>query len=176
MNKEIRPNFTSESSRLAEERIHALLEIAKSIGVEIYSLEDSKEKILEEIEHKLPQRYELVVQKLREEGLFLSDLSKEAMLDRLLGIDILFRFEGKTYAVDVTSGKSSVVVNKQRKFKKMEEVYKQLGINQALVIRLKEDITEDIVLDLFSKLEGIGDAFTITIKYPEIKEEKKQKK
>ncbi|MFA5358229.1 MAG: hypothetical protein WC310_00190 [Patescibacteria group bacterium] len=172
MEKEIVPNFTNEISKLAEERMRVLFEIAKDLGVEVLSLQESREKILEHVRRELPQRYELVVQKLQKEGLSLSDLSNETLTDRLLGIDLLFRFNGKTYAVDVTSGKSVVVINKQKKFKQMEDLYKKLGINYALIIRLKEDITENTVFDLLSRLENIDaneSTFTITIRYPDTK-------
>jgi hypothetical protein len=175
--EKISPNFVNEVSRLAEQRMSKLVETARDLGVEIFSLEDGKEQILEQIKQGFPQRYELVVQKLREEGLKLSDLSKDVLLDRMLGIDMLFTFQGKSYAVDVTSGKHTVVQNKERKFQEMESLYKQLGIDRALIIRLKEDITDDIVLDLFSKLEGLedkGDIFSIIVKYPETKMKKRK--
>ena len=52
----------------------------------------------------------------------------------------------------------------------MESLYRQLGINHALILRLKENITENIVLDLFSKLDNINNdetLFSVVIKYPE---------
>ncbi|MFA4830614.1 MAG: hypothetical protein WC862_01310 [Patescibacteria group bacterium] len=174
--REITPNFLSKVSELAEQRIHELFEIAKGLGVEIFSLKESKQKILEQVRDGLPQRYELVVQKLQEEGLSLEDLSKEVLLDRMLGIDILFRYKGKNYAIDVTTGKHTVVKNKQKKFQKMEKVYRQLGIDHALVIRLKEAVTEDIVLDLFSRLENMDETqntFSIVMRYPETKRKRK---
>ena len=102
---EVTPNFLSEVSELAEQRARQLLEIARDLGAEIFSLKQSKQEILKQVREKLPQRYELVIQKLQEEGLTLEDLSKEVLLDRMLGIDILFRYDGKNYAVDVTTGK-----------------------------------------------------------------------
>jgi hypothetical protein len=175
--EKISPNFVNEVSMLAEQRMSKLIETARDLGVEIFSLEDGKEKILEQVRQSFPQRYELVVQKLREEGLSLSDLPKDILLDRMLGIDMLFAFHGKNYAVDVTSGKHTVVKNKERKFKEMESLYKQLGIDRALIIRLKEDITEDIALDLFTKLESLDDnenIFSLVAKYPETKMKKRK--
>ena len=113
--KEITPNFVNEDSRLAEERMHELIKIAQHLDVEIFSIADSKEEILEKVKHNFSERYELVVQKLNEEGLSLADLSKNTLLDRMLGIDALFTFDGKVYAVDVTSGQHTVVVNKEKK-------------------------------------------------------------
>lgn len=167
--EEINPHFVSEESKTAEKRLRVLLEAAKDLGVEILSLSASKETILEEVRKGLSKRYELVVQKLQEEGLSLSELSREVLIDRMLGIDMLFKFEGKIYSVDVTTGKSSVIINKQRKIKEMEEVYKRLGINHALILKLKEDITNEMVLDLFSKLEewgSHGNTFTVALRYP----------
>lgn len=175
--EKVSPNFVNEISRLAEKRLSKLIETARDLGIEIFSLKYGKEEILEKVRHGFPQRYELVVQKLRQEGINLSDLPKNILLDRMLGIDALFTFRGKNYAVDVTSGKSSVIISKDRKFKTMEALYKQLGIDRALIIRLKEDITDDIVLDLFTKLECLdnkGDVFSIIVKYPETKIQKKK--
>jgi hypothetical protein len=175
--EKISPNFVNEVSRLAEQRMSKLIETARDLGVEIFSLKDGKKEILEQVKHGFPQRYELVVQKLQEEGLSLSDLPKDILLDRMLGIDMLFTFKGKNYAVDVTSGKHTVVKNKERKFQEMETLYKQLGIDHALIIRLKEDITEDIVLDLFARLEDLddkGDVFSVIVKYPEPKIKKRE--
>jgi len=175
--EKISPNYVNEISKLAEQRMSKLIETACDLGVEIFSLEDGEEKILEQIKQGFPQRYELVVQKLREEGLNLSDLPKDILLDRMLGIDMLFTFQGKNYAVDVTSEKHTVVKNKERKFQEMESLYKKLGIDRALIIRLKEDITDDIILDLFSKLEGLednGDIFSLVAKYPETKMKKRK--
>lgn len=149
-----------------------LIEAAHNLGVEIFSLESGEEKILEQVKNGFPQRYELVVQKLREEGLNLSDLPKNVLLDRMLGIDMLFTFQDKNYAVDVTSGKHTVVKNKEKKFQEMENIYKKLGIDRALIIRLKEDISDDTVIDLFTKLEKLNNndnIFTIVMRYPETK-------
>lgn len=175
--EKISPNYVNEVSRLAEQRMSKLIETARDLGVEIFYLEDGERKILEQIKQSFPQRYELVVQKLNEEGLKLSDLPRDVLLDRMLGIDMLFTFQGKSYAVDVTSGKHTVVKNKKRKFQEMESLYRQLGIDHALIIRLKEDITDDIVLDLFSKLERLedkGDIFSLVTKYPETKMKKRK--
>jgi|GEM_PF-1795446 len=176
--KEIKPNYLSEVSELAEQRIKQLLGIAKDLGVEIITVNHGKEEILKNLKEKKPQRYELVGQKLREEGFSFEQLSKEALLDRLLGIDILFRYNGKNYAVDVTTGIHTVVKNKQKKISDLEHVYRELGIDHALIIRLKEDITEDIVIDLFSRLEKVdasGSTFLMVLRYPETKFKKKKK-
>lgn len=168
-NEPIAPNYVNEISEIAEQRLNRLIEVAKDLGVEIFSVEDGEEEILAQIRKGFPQRYELVVQKLQEEGLELSDLSKDILLDRMLGIDKLFTFQGKNYAVDVTSGKHTAIRNKEKKFEEMEELYKKLGIDHALIIRLREDITEDMALDLFSKLENLDepeDIFSIVVKYP----------
>ncbi|MBI2448346.1 hypothetical protein HYV44_02180 [Candidatus Microgenomates bacterium] len=170
--EKISPQYVNEASMLAEQRMHKLIEAARDLGVEIFSLEDGEEKILEQVKQGFPQRYELVVQKLRDEGLKLSDLPKDVLLDRMLGIDMMFTFQGKNYAVDVTSGKHTVVKNKERKFQAMESLYKQLGIDRALIIRLKEDVTDDMVLDLFARLEVLddkGDIFSVIVRYPETK-------
>ncbi len=177
--KEITPNFLSEVSELAEQRIQQLFELAKELGAEIFSLEQGKQEILDNCKVKNPQRYELVTQKLQGEGLTFDDLSKAVLLDRMLGIDLLFRYKGKNYAVDVTTGKHAVVKNKQKKFQAMEELYHELGIDHALVIRLKEEITEDIVVDLFARLEELNETqntFSAVIRYPETKFKKNKRR
>jgi len=169
---EIRPHYLNEASELAEQRLRRLLEVAADLGVETTSLRTGEAQIIEAVRQKFPERYELVVQKLRTEGLDLADLPKAALIDRMLGIDLVFAFKDKNYAVDVTSGKNTVLKNKEKKFREMESLYRQLGIDRALVIRLKEDVTEDTVLDLFGKLEGLedrGEAFTAVMRYPETK-------
>lgn len=175
--EKISPNFTNEISELAEQRMRELIAKAGELGVKISSLTQSKEEIIEQVKKGFPQRYELVAQKLSEEGLEISDLPKEALLDCLLGIDLLFRLNGVTYAMDVTSGKHTAIVNKEKKFQAMERLYKQLGIDRALIVRLREDITEDVVLDLFAKLEVLEsdeEIFSIMVKYPETKMKKKR--
>lgn len=102
----------------------------------------------------------------------MSDLPKNVLLDRMLGIDMMFTFQNKNYAVDVTSGKNTVVKNKKRKIEEMESLYKELGIDRVLIVRLKEEITDDIVLDLFVKLEKLNieeNTFSLIMRYPETK-------
>ena len=167
---DISPNFTTESSRLAEDRMLELIERAKEIGVEVFSIERDHEMILDLVKEKAPGRFDLVMEKLQEEGITLDQLSQQVVLDRMLGVDALFRFDGKVYAVDVTTGKHSVVINKERKFHEMEDIYRELGIDHALILRLKEDISEDLILNLFSKIEIFtqeGGAFSAIVKYPE---------
>lgn len=169
------PNFTNELSKLAEKRIGDFIKLAKELGlgVEIYTLKESREEIINEIKNKLPQRFDVVVQKLREnDGVDLKDLSDQILVDRLLGIDVLFKYKGKIYAVDATIAKSSGIINKQRKIAQMEDVYKKLGIDYALIFKITEDITEDILLDVIYKIEEFdnkNNAFTLVIKYPKIK-------
>ncbi len=169
--REVKPNFINDISERAEKRMRQILEIAGDLGVEIFSLDRGKQEIIDCIREKKPQRHELVVQKLQEEGLRLEELSKEVLLDRMLGIDILFRYGEKTYAVDVTTGKHTVIKNKQKKVHDMEDVYRDLGIDHALIIRLKEEITEDMVLDMCEKLEDMDahDTFSLVMRYPETK-------
>lgn len=162
----ITPHYTNEQSKTAEIELKKLVEIGKDFGVDIMDLRTSREEIIEVIKNEQIERYELVIQKLKEEGLSLEDLSENLLLDRMLGIDILFRFQSKIFAIDVTTGKNTVVINKNNKFKKMEDLYKKLGIDHAIVLKLKKEITDDIFVDLFSKLENITpEFFTSVIKY-----------
>lgn len=168
--EEVSPNFVNEASALAEQRLHELFSRAEDLGVEIGTLEHDADYILEEVKRRLPERYSLVAQKLQREGLNADQLSKEALIDRMLGIDGLFLFKGRKFAIDVTAGKSTVVLNKQTKIIEMEELYRHLGIDHAIVLRIKEGITDDLVLDAFSKLEELAvsmpDTFCMVLRYP----------
>jgi len=166
----IEPNYLNKEFKLSEEKLRKLIEISGDLGVSVLSLEAGKDEILEKIRENFPARYDLVIQKLKEEELDLDDLSKDLILDRMLGIDFMFSFKDKNYIVDVGTGKHSNIINKEKKFKEMEDLYREFGIDRALVLRLKEDITEDMALDLFGKLEKIDneeDLFSIVVKYPE---------
>lgn|SRR3989338_4234054 len=175
---EISPNFTDQKAKFAEEQLGVLAELGKPLGVEILSLEQGEDEITEAVKTGLPERYDLVTKKLSEEGLDLSNLPKDVLVDRLLGVDSLFRFNGKIYAIDVASGKHSTIINKERKMQAMEDIYKQLGIDRALILRLGEKVTEDVVLDLFTRLEKLGDQdqdiFTLVVKYPETNMKKRK--
>lgn len=167
--KEVFPNFVNEAAKHAEQSMRELFSRAKDLGVEIETLPYEAEYMLGELRRILPQRYELVIQRLRQEGLRPSDLSKPVLIDRVLGIDAIIGFEGKKIAVDVTTGKSTVVINKQTKFLEMEALYRQLGIDYAVVLKIEEDVTDDLILDFFSKLEdmlAMVDTFCVVIKYP----------
>lgn len=169
-NKEISPNFLAEASKNAEQRMRELFDRARDLGVEVITLQHERKVILERIKKELPKRYSLVIRKLQQEGLKIGDVSKSVLIDRMLGIDTIFEFNDKKFALDVTTGKSTVVINKQTKILEMEKLYRRLGIDYAIVLRIREDVTDDLVLDFFSKLEeaAIADSnnFCLVIKYP----------
>ena len=168
--EDMAPHFVHEASRVAEERMTEILERAQELGVAVKTVEHEVNYIIEEVVRQLPKRYALVARKLEQEALAPADLPKAVLVDRLLGIDGIFEFEESKFAVDVTAGKSSVVINKQAKILEMEELYRSLGINHAIVLRIREEVTNDLILDFFSELEEIifssPDQFCVVMKYP----------
>ena len=148
------PNFLNLASKNAETAMKALLSRAVDLGVKKADLSQDKQQIIETIRSFNPNRFELVSKKLLEEGLNVSDLSREELLDRMLGIDFLVTSEGKTIAIDVTSGKGSVLYNKRRKMNQLSNIYIALGIDHAVVVRIKRDLDDDSILDLFSRIQN----------------------
>ncbi len=143
--------------------------IATELGISIKVLDQTKEEILQVVRNNNSERYELVIQKLANNNLSIHDLSVDELLDRLLGIDFLFEFRGLTFAVDVTIGKGVALANKVRKIKSLGTTYRLLAIDHVLVVRLRSEITEDIILDFFSTVETISTnydgAFCTVVKY-----------
>lgn len=147
------PNFLNAKSKDAESAMKDLLNRAIVLGVERTDLPQDKQEIIETIKDLNSERFDLVAKKLLEERLSVDDLSKDELLDRMLGIDFLVRSEGKTIAIDVTSGKGTVLHNKKEKMNRLKEVYKALGIDHAVVVRINRELNDDSILDLFSRIE-----------------------
>ncbi len=164
------PNFTNNQSIKAEEGMREVLDRSKEIGVEAEPISITAEQVLSLAQDKIPNRYNLVYNKLKEKGINIQDLPVDVLLDKLLAIDNVFRFNGKNYAVDVTTGKHTVVKSKEKKFRELKDVLMNIGFDHALIIRLKQDVTDDVILDLFTNLEQYnGNDFYMTFKYPETK-------
>lgn len=162
------PNFLNARSKNAESAMKDLLSRATALGVERFDLPQDKEEIIETIKQLNPSRYNLVTSKLLEEGLVVNDLSKEELLDRMLGVDFLVISEGRTIAIDVTSGKGTVLLNKKEKLNELKEVHKALGIDHAVVVRIKKELDDNSILDLFSRIENSlheGDQFCTIINF-----------
>jgi len=156
LTQEIAPNFTTETSRTAERNLVDLIEKGQLLGVSVSQIELSTRDIIEAVESNGNGRSELVRDKLLQEGLDLESLPKEILLDRLLGIDGLLELNGKMFGIDVTTGKGTVLHNKQVKAKELHSAYNKLGIDHFVVLRLRQDVTDDLVLDFFGKLEDIA--------------------
>lgn len=167
--KENRPNYTNEHSVAAEIGIDEILVRARVLGVETRSLFNDSVEVLRLAQETVPERYNLVRDKLAQEGLRFDDLPDDTIADRLLGVDRVFAYEGRVYAVDVTSGKHTVIKNKVKKLEAMQSTLQKLGVDQALVVRLKQKITDDLILDFFTKLDTRADSFCRVISYPDTK-------
>ena len=142
---------------------------ATELGIHIKMLDKTKEEILQVVRKTNCDRYQLVIQKLAENNIRIDDLSLDALLDRLLGVDFLFEFKGLTFAVDVTVGKGVALANKVKKIQSLRYAYRLLSIDHVLVVRLRSEINDDIFLDFFSTVENIASnsdgAFYTVIKY-----------
>jgi len=156
MNLEVRPNFTSEAAATAEKNMQELLDRSTVLGVEISPPALGTNEIIDIFKRKNPGRLIMVTAKLKNEGIDINHLTPQEVLDRLLGVDFVFDLEGKRFSVDVTTGKDTVIYNKRRKAEGMEDISHALGINHAIILRLKEEISDDLILDFFSQLEQIS--------------------
>lgn len=178
-NNEISPNYINNHSIHAEIGIDKIIDEAKELGVETEEPNFTAEAILSIAKQKIPERYNLVLEKLQKENKQISNLPKNVLMDRLLGVDSMFKFKDKVFAVDVTSGKHTVVKNKQKKFEALEEVLKEIGIDNTLIIRLKQDISDNVILDIFSKLESSileeKNNFCEIMRYPETKKKPRKR-
>lgn len=149
------PNYLTTASQHAEKLMGDLLSQADVIDVKAIELERSDKEITDIVRKYSPERYDLVTTKLREDGRSLSSLSKGELLDRMLGVDFLIRFKGEKIAIDVTSGKGSVLYNKRKKMESLAPAFRSLGINHSVVVRVKQQLSEDLILELFSQVEDL---------------------
>jgi hypothetical protein len=167
---EITPNYTTEQAERAEVGLKDLIKQGQILGVKATSVELTPNKIIKTTEKFSEDRLKEVRGGLVKEGLELESLSVETLSDRLLGIDGLIDFNGKTFGIDVTTGKGSVLYNKITKAKKLQSLYRELGIDHFIILRLRQEITDGLVLDFFGKLEQMTlddteQSFVKTIKY-----------
>ncbi|MBP7785728.1 hypothetical protein KA062_00535 [Patescibacteria group bacterium] len=160
------PNYVTEDSRSVEIQMKKILETAVSYGIDISSEILNRETLLNSVRNHVPERYQLVSDKLATEGLILEQLDDKTIYDRMLGIDYLIRFNGHLIAIDVTSGNGTLLYNKKRKFEELKPVFDDLGISHAVVISLKGGITDDQVISIFEKIDDLKDyEFTTVLKY-----------
>ena len=118
-------------------------------------------KILQEF---YPDRFAKITS-VYDKGLLIS-LPKDIILDKLFGIDYCFLFNGKVFAVDVGSGKSSTLVNKARKFNKLRSAFSLLDIDHAIVFRYNGKTPEDIMINNMRRILLSPSNFLIEIRIP----------
>jgi len=167
-NIEIHPNYTTKSSMEAENRLNTMIDHAEKIGLSVKPIDLSTQEIIDVVKNNDSNRVQLVNSKLEKEGRSLEELPKEVVLDRLLGLDAIINLNGSTFGVDVTTGKGTVLNNKKVKAEQLKVIHNKLGIDHFIVLRLRREITDDLVLDFVSKLEEIeknNNSYVHTIKY-----------
>ena len=150
------PNYLTPQSRKAETDFDGILDRAQDIGLEVQKVNPdiTPSKILSLLEQIQPERLKLVQIKLKEKGINIKDLNLNELLDKALGIDFLFRFKDKVFAVDVASGNANTLLNKGEKIRSFEDIYKKIGIDKAIVIRIRDEITDDLLIDFLFKPEN----------------------
>lgn len=153
ISKPKKPNFTSEKAEKAEKDFNHILEENVFLGVSKGDILMDKEELIITLKKEIPDRISLVLEKVNESEDFLYHLSKNEILDKVLAVDSLFLFMGKLIAVDIASGNSSSLINKRNKMISFKNIYDKIGIDKAVVLRIRDEITEDLILDFFQKIE-----------------------
>lgn len=98
-----------------------------------------------------PERLRLVSEKYSGN---MDELSNTELLDKLLGIDATLQMNGKHIGIDVKTGKGSVLANKKRKTERLKDIYSVLGLDYFLVLRLRDEFSEDLLINLLSQIES----------------------
>ena len=166
MNAEIFPNYINEQSKITETQLGQIIKKAVSYGISVHSEGLKRENVVAKVKELVPERWQLVEEKLSSEGLVPEQLDDKTLFDRLLGIDELVRMNGHLIAIDVTSGNGTLLYNKRRRFEELKPVFDDLDISHAVVISLKGDITDNQVISIFEKIDNLKDEeFTTVLKY-----------
>lgn len=160
--QEISPNYTNIRSEICERSMDKLVgDISNGVMVKL-----DRDVVINLVREFVPERLAVVSSKLEHEGKALADLDTDTLVDRLLGIDNLFRLGGKTYAIDVTSGNGTLLHNKKVKTENMRAVFTSLGIDHFIVVSLSEPYSANLVQRFLSDIKNTPDeSFTRVLKY-----------
>ncbi len=172
----VSPNFTTKESSLAEQKLRKMIQQAETFGVEISDVEATNDQIIDTVRENNPERLYLVERRLAEEGLALGLLTREVLLDRLLGLDTIIEVADDKFGIDVTTGKDTVRFNKTVKANELKPSYERLGIDHVVVLGMRnEDLSEDSIRDdsilsFFAHLEDVTafkgqSPFVLNLKY-----------
>ncbi len=145
-------NFTSQAASDAEKNLATLISNARFLDVEHFQISSTNQEIIFLVEKLAPERLALVCQNYSGD---LAELSHAELLDKLLGIDATLQINGKHIGIDVTTGKGGVLANKKRKSADLHPIYSVLGIDYFLVLRLRTEFSEDLLINLLSRIESI---------------------
>lgn len=134
-------NWYSEESKIAEEFVNNIILSSDYTTLLDPDVIYNKETVLDVLSQYSNERFNLVKSKLKDlEGVDIEKLNLDDILDRVLGIDILFEFNGEFYCADVTTGGRSIVNNKANKYFKLENVLDILSIKRCMVIRVNKSL------------------------------------
>ena len=145
-------NFTSQAASDAESNLATVITSARFLGVENFQIKSTVEEIISLVEKIAPERLALVSQKHSGN---LAELSHTELIDKLLGIDATLKMNGKHIGIDVTTGKGGVLANKKRRTEELKAIYSVLGLDHFLVLRLRAEFSEDLLINLLSQIESI---------------------
>ncbi len=175
--KSISPNYLNNESLKSEEDFDKIIELCSCLDINFDTPDIKKEDLLNSMKEYSQERFKKVKEKLELEGLSFDELSLDELLDRLYGIDKIVSFNDKTFFVDITSGKQTVIRNKIKKAEYLEDLYKTMGCDHFVVFKLKinEKIDDDIAMTFAETLE-LADDFLIDLRIPKTKHNKNSKK
>ncbi|MCB0324339.1 MAG: hypothetical protein KDD69_12235 [Bdellovibrionales bacterium] len=136
-------NFTTAAAERLESGFATMLQRAEGLGMESWEPGLSTAELLDLARRFIPARLAKIEGKVEED---LTRLSPAELLDKI-GYDTFFRWEGRVYALDLTSGGMSVVANKKRKLRELSVFTSKIGIDNVAVYvdRNFEDSDERLV-------------------------------
>lgn len=166
MNVEISPNYVNEQSKLTETQLGQIIEKASEFGINLHLEELDRETTVAIAKELIPERWQLVNEKLSMEGLTPEQLDDKTLFDRLLGIDELINLNGKLIVIDVTSGNGTLLYNKKSKFETLKPVFDKIGIAHAIVVSIKGNLSDEQVISLFNYIDSLEDnEFSTVLKF-----------
>lgn len=147
----LKPNYLTKSSKALGEQFNAMLVRGSSLGVELLEPSLSSSQLLGIAENFCPEKVHKIKTKIG--ASLLSELNPSELLDKI-GFDVIFRWEGITYALDLTVGGESAIANKKRKFRELERFSNRIGIERTAVYTDRSFVdSDDRLLNLLLALQ-----------------------
>ena len=147
-NSTIGTKWKRSTCEQAEECLKTVIQqYGEYIDARIIDLEEQfdKERIKDLIKEIAPERYNLCQSKSSEN---IDELSTSDFFDRVLACDLAVTFGDKLVFVDVTDGSSTVIKNKRAKLFDLEPTLKEIGVDQTIVLAIREGFEPDEELAL----------------------------